>query len=41
MALLPHHAEDLRRSGLSDETVRAAGIFSETDHRKLAALLNR
>jgi putative DNA primase/helicase len=26
--LLPHHLADLRRSGLSDETVRAAGLYS-------------
>ena len=38
--LLPHHVTDLRKSGLSDETIAAAGIYSETDHLKLATLLN-
>ena len=41
MTLLPHHLADLQRSGLSDDTIRVAGIYSETEHRKLAALLNR
>ena len=39
--ILPHHLADLRRSGLSDATIVAAGIHSETDHRKLAGILNR
>ncbi len=39
--LLPHHLAELRQSGLSDETIRAAGIKSETDHAKIALLLNR
>lgn len=41
MNLLPNHIADLRRSGLTDATISAAGIHSETDHHKLAALLNR
>ncbi|NQU20949.1 MAG: DUF3854 domain-containing protein [Candidatus Nealsonbacteria bacterium] len=41
MKILPHHQENLRRSGLSDATIRASGIYSETDHQKLASLLNR
>jgi len=40
--LLPHHYRELHvGSGLSDETIRAAGIFSETDHIKLALVTNR
>ena len=39
--LLPNHLTDLRNSGLTDETIAAAGVYSETDHGKLAALLNR
>ena len=37
--LLPQHLADLRRSGLSDETIRAAGIYSESDGREVARLL--
>lgn len=29
--LLDHHLEDLRRSGLSDETIRGAGLYSATN----------
>jgi putative DNA primase/helicase len=39
--LLPNHLIDLRGSGLSDSTIAAAGIYSETDHRTIAAALNR
>lgn len=40
--LLPHHYRELHvGSGLSDETIRAAGIYSETDHIKLALIVNR
>lgn len=39
--LLPHHEEDLRSSGLTDETIEAAGIYSEEDRNKLAVMLNR
>jgi putative DNA primase/helicase len=39
--LHPNHVKDLRASGLTDETIRAAGITSEHDHRKLAVFLNR
>ena len=35
------HLADLNRSGLTDETIHAAGIYSEHDCRKLAALFNR
>src|SRR5579872_888328 len=38
--LLPPHLEDLRRSGLTDQTIEAAGIYSEDDHRKVADMLN-
>ena len=41
MGVLPHHLEDLRRSGLTDETIAGAAIYSETDRVKLAAILNR
>jgi hypothetical protein len=37
--LHPRHLEDLRRSGLKDETV-AAGEFYSVDGREVAALLN-
>ena len=40
MNLLPHHLDELRRSGLSDDTLQAAGIYSERDSRKVAAMLN-
>ena len=39
--LFPAHLADLRRSGLTDETIAAAGIRSEHNRRKLASLLNR
>lgn len=39
--LLPHHFQDLKSSGLSPETIEAAGLFSETSFDKLAGLLNR
>ena len=38
--ILPHHLAELRRSGLADETIRAAGVYSETSPAKLAALLD-
>jgi putative DNA primase/helicase len=37
--LLPHHLADLRRSGLSDETIRLCGFYSETNHFNLANVL--
>jgi putative DNA primase/helicase len=37
--LLPHHLAELRASGLSDETIKAAGICSETRYTALAAML--
>ena len=39
--LLPHHAADLRASGLTDETIVANALRSEQDHRKIAGILNR
>jgi len=40
--LLPHHWRELHQgSGLTLETITAAGIYSESNHPKLAALLNR
>lgn len=38
--LLPQHLLDLRRSGLSDDTIRANGFRSEDDPREVARLLN-
>ena len=38
-ALLPKHAHDLERSGLSPETIAAAGVYSESDPDAVAALL--
>jgi len=38
--LLPHHLKELRASGLSDPTIKAAGIYSETSHAKIVSLLN-
>ena len=40
MMLLDHHLAELRRSGLTDETILAAGIYSEVDTAKLSALLD-
>lgn len=40
--ILPHHHRELHvGSGLSDETIRAAGIYSEADHVRLALIVNR
>jgi putative DNA primase/helicase len=39
--LFPAHREELQASGLTDEMIVVAGIYSEPDRRKLAALLNR
>lgn len=39
--VLPHHLAELRASGLSDETICAAQIRSETKHAAIAAMLNR
>ena len=41
LPLLPAHLAELRASGLSDEIIRAAGIYSETDRSKLAEITNR
>ena len=37
--IFPHHLRDLRRSGLSDETIAAAGIHSEDRPDRLQTLL--
>jgi hypothetical protein len=37
--LLPQHLEDLRRSGLSDETINLAGIHSEKDASNITRML--
>jgi hypothetical protein len=37
--LLPQHLADLRRSGLSDETIAESGIYSESDRRAVSRLL--
>lgn len=39
--LLPTHVAHLRASGLTDDTIAAAGIYSETDPRKVCSLLGR
>ena len=38
-ALLPHHLDDLRSSGLTDATIAAAGVYSESDPDKIRRLL--
>ena len=38
MNLLPHHLADLRRSGLTDATIQAAGIHSESQYDTLRAI---
>jgi putative DNA primase/helicase len=40
LGVLPHHLVELRRSGLTDDTIRAAGIRSEVSPIKVAALLD-
>ena len=40
MALLPQHIDDLRRSGLTDETISAAGLRSEVDPVAVQWILN-
>jgi len=37
--ILPHHLAELRESGLSDTTIIAAGIKSETNYQRLTAIL--
>ncbi|MBX9789829.1 MAG: hypothetical protein K2Y37_13000 [Pirellulales bacterium] len=37
--ILPHHLSELRASGLSDATIRKAGIRSEANYAALAAAL--
>ena len=36
-----HHLAELRLSGLSDETIALAGIYTESDHSRILADLNR
>jgi putative DNA primase/helicase len=38
--LLPHHRDEFHKSGLSDETIAAAGVYSETNADALASVLN-
>jgi len=38
--LLPHHRKHLQASGLSDATIEAAGIYSETNAERLGESLN-
>ena len=38
--LLAHHVTALRARGLSNETIRAAGLYSEADKIKLASILD-
>lgn len=39
LELLPHHLADLRRSGLTDETIAACGFRSESGYDRLALIL--
>jgi hypothetical protein len=39
--LTPAHLADLRRSGLSDETIAACGFYSEDHPLKLSGILQR
>ena len=39
MTLLPHHLADLHKSGLTDATIKAAGVYSEDSLPKVKALL--
>jgi hypothetical protein len=38
LPLLPQHLADLRKSGLTDDTIRSMGVYSETDPRKVCKL---
>ncbi|MCG3138653.1 MAG: hypothetical protein HJJLKODD_02520 [Phycisphaerae bacterium] len=38
--LLPHHLADLRKSGLTDETIAACGFYSESRYSELARIVN-
>jgi len=38
--LLPEHLADLRRSGLTDATIRQAGFYSETDPAEISRILH-
>lgn len=38
--IMPHHLAKLRSSGLRDEIIQAAGIYSESDKNKLATILD-
>jgi len=35
----PHHLRDLRKSGLTDETIRECGFYSESSYSKLAVMI--
>jgi P4 family phage/plasmid primase-like protien len=39
--LREHHLRELRESGLSDETIISSGIYSETSHGAICAILGR
>src|SRR5262245_3072449 len=39
--LLPVHLKELRASGLNDDTIRDAGLYSERDHVKLAVITGK
>src|SRR5208337_914835 len=39
--VLPYHLDALHARGLTNETIKAAGIYSETDKTKLASILGR
>ena len=38
--ILPHHRNELRASGLTEETIVSAGIYSVTDRDELAHIIN-
>ena len=40
LGVMPHHLTELRKSGLTDATIKAAGIYSEASVPKLAAILD-
>jgi hypothetical protein len=39
LPLEPQHLADLRKSGLSDETIRASGVYSDNDSKRIGRLL--
>ena len=38
--LLDHHLNDLKASGLNDQTIAEAGFYSESDPREIGRMLN-